>query len=87
MEKKLSVIDEIYNKYEQFRHCKTKEEHADKFLAWFLTYKEQNKEKHKQEIIEAFRKGREAGAIFKSQKDSEGLAEQYFNNIFNQLPK
>jgi hypothetical protein len=44
-------VELIYDKYEEFRSCKTAKEHGDKFLAWFLTYKEQNKENEKQTII------------------------------------
>lgn len=39
-------------------------------------------EAEKQMIIEAFRDGRKTGAIFKSQKDNEGLAEQYYTDNF-----
>jgi len=67
-------IQEIYSQYEKYRSCKTKEEHADKFLAWFLTYKEQNLEKEKEVIIEAFEFGN--GQLCKSS------GEHYFEENF-----
>lgn len=39
-------------------------------------------EKEKQMVIDAFRKGRKAGAIFKRAKDNEGFAEQYYKETF-----
>lgn len=35
----------------------------------------------KEAIIDAFRKGRVAGATFKRAKDSEGLAEKYYKEF------
>ena len=54
-------IEIIYAQYERFRGFKTKEEHENQFLAWFLTYKEQNLKQEKAVIIEAYNEGYENG--------------------------
>ncbi len=51
-----------------------------------LQHYEELKE-NKNEIIKAFKAGREAGAIFKKQEDNELLAEQYWIDSQNQTSK
>lgn len=73
-------MEEVYSQYEKFRGSKTKEEHANKFLAWFLAYKEQNLKKEEQVIIEANYKG-----LIKAQDDfplADLQAEQYYTETF-----
>ncbi len=43
-----TVVERIYDQYEKWRSLPTKEEHARHFLAWFVTYKEENLAKDKE---------------------------------------
>ena len=57
MSKESTPLQKMYEKYEEFRSCKTAEEHANKFLAWMLTQKEVNLQQEKMEFNIAFNAG------------------------------
>ena len=67
------AYDEIH--YERYA------EHLNKYIDHRKSKNKELIENNKDQIIEAFRAGRKAGAIFKTQRDSEGLAERYLRDL------